>query len=171
MFKLRALPSEEALDKLVTRYPGMNRDALKAGLTLLRLGQDMIDALDSFLARYGLTQGTFFCLTVMNREPESTCSANQLAEALGVSSATMTSLLSRLENLGYIQRNIDPADRRKLCVSLSPEGQRFLDGFLPACYANVSEFMNAVDQKDLSQLSTILGRLSGSAELVHGETL
>jgi DNA-binding MarR family transcriptional regulator len=171
MFKLRALPTDEALDKLVVRYPGMNRDALKAGLTLLRLGHDMTDALDAFLARFDLNQGTFFCLTVMNRDPDAPCSANQLADALGVSSATMTSLLSRLESLGYIQRNIDPNDRRKLCVSLSPAGRRFLDGFLPDCYANLSGFMDAVGKGELSQLSSILERLSGATDLLRGPAL
>ncbi|WP_067464728.1 MarR family winged helix-turn-helix transcriptional regulator [Actinomadura macra] len=46
-----------------------------------------------------------------------------LAEALDVPPATLTSRLDRLERQGHIARAGDPADRRRLLVRLTEQGQ------------------------------------------------
>jgi DNA-binding MarR family transcriptional regulator len=164
MFKLRSLPSAEALGVLDNRYPDIDHSVVKALLVLARLGHDMAAAMEAFLARYGLCQGTFFCLTILNRDPDTPCSASPLAKALGVSPPALTSVLTKLDNLGYIERRIDPADRRRLSVSLSPAGRRFLDEIMPVCTAAVTGFMRTVPDEEIGQLADFLGRILSASE-------
>jgi DNA-binding MarR family transcriptional regulator len=42
----------------------------------------------------------------------------QLGRAVGLASASTTALIDRLESAGYAKRESDPADRRKLVVTL-----------------------------------------------------
>src|SRR5688572_13402577 len=51
-----------------------------------------------------------------------------LAKAIGVSSASVTGILDRLEERGYIERVADPSDRRATSVRLTPAGAAVLDG-------------------------------------------
>jgi len=49
-------------------------------------------------------------------------SVTVLAEEIGLSKATMTPLLKRLENLGYITRDFVPEDERQKCITLTADG-------------------------------------------------
>lgn len=160
MIKLRDMPNDDELSALSCRYADMDKLSVKACLVLLRLGSDMLEELDAYIRQYDLSQGCFFCLTLMNRDPSQSFSAVQLAEGLGVSSATMTSLLSRLEALGYVERSIDESDRRKLCVQLTSKGLEFLDKMLPRCFCSITKFMGHLSAEEIRQLLAFLTRLS-----------
>ena len=46
--------------------------------------------------------------------------AGRLAQRAGLSSATMTSVLDRLENAGFVSRRRDGADRRVVTIEMTP---------------------------------------------------
>lgn len=48
-----------------------------------------------------------------------------LGESLGLSSAATTGLVDRLARTGLAQRRPDPADRRRVLVSLTPQARAF----------------------------------------------
>src|SRR5690348_14220202 len=50
----------------------------------------------------------------------------RVAEVLGVSRATVTGLLDRLEAEGLITRAIDPQDRRCFILHLTPQGRHLM---------------------------------------------
>lgn len=50
-----------------------------------------------------------------------------LAERLGVEPMTLSGVLDRLEAAGYVERRIDPADRRAKCVALTAAAEPVLD--------------------------------------------
>lgn len=47
----------------------------------------------------------------------------ELAERLGLTPSTVTSLLDRLESAGFAQRTAHPTDRRKTVISLTEAGE------------------------------------------------
>lgn len=53
---------------------------------------------------------------------------SRIARAVSLSQGTVTSVLDRLENRGYVQRRRDPVDRRLVAVSLTAEGRARLAG-------------------------------------------
>lgn len=54
-------------------------------------------------------------------------SAGELGEATGLSSAATTTLLDRLERKGYVRRQRDTVDRRKVLIELTPAGRAQID--------------------------------------------
>lgn len=52
-----------------------------------------------------------------------TISLNELAELLNLENSTMSRTVSNLVNSGYVKRDIDPADRRYLTISLTESGE------------------------------------------------
>jgi DNA-binding MarR family transcriptional regulator len=64
-------------------------------------------------------------LVRIEREPG--VRASELAEHIGVGRGTMSRQLSRLEQLGLIERSPDPEDSRGQLIRVTPEGARRVD--------------------------------------------
>ncbi|MEO6892634.1 MAG: MarR family transcriptional regulator [Ktedonobacteraceae bacterium] len=63
----------------------------------------------------GLNATDLKCLDLARAEPRLT--PGRLAELTGLTTAAVTSILDRLEQAGFVQRERDPSDRRKILVS------------------------------------------------------
>ncbi|MEE8334746.1 MAG: MarR family winged helix-turn-helix transcriptional regulator [Alphaproteobacteria bacterium] len=59
-------------------------------------------------------------------------SQNQLGRLIAMDAATMQGVIKRLAARGLIHRRPDPDDRRRLILSLAPDGRRLADGALAA---------------------------------------
>jgi MarR family transcriptional regulator, organic hydroperoxide resistance regulator len=73
----------------------------------------------------GLTYTQYIAMVALSEEDEQTVSV--LGEKLFLESNTLTPILKKLEQMGYLQRRRDPADERQVRVSLTPAGRRLLD--------------------------------------------
>ncbi|MDP7017715.1 MAG: MarR family transcriptional regulator [Pirellulaceae bacterium] len=77
-------------------------------------------------AKFGLTPPQFQLLTVLNRLREEQITQRRLAKELYVSFPNITAMLSRLEDAGSIERNINEADRREKLVRITRAGRALL---------------------------------------------
>lgn len=73
----------------------------------------------------GMTTSQLVVLQILNSQTEMT--ARQLAESMHLTQATVTSLLDRLQDRGWITRRRGEQDRRRVYVQLSDEGRRQLE--------------------------------------------
>lgn len=82
--------------------------------------QRATDGYDDLVGRVlGLNPTDLRCLDWLTEGP---MSAGELGVASGLSSAATTTLLDRLERRGFVRRERDAADRRRILVGLTPEG-------------------------------------------------
>ncbi|MGJ9422239.1 MarR family winged helix-turn-helix transcriptional regulator, partial [Aeromicrobium sp. CF3.5] len=81
--------------------------------------------LDAVLRPAGITTAQYTALTVLQRGHDVT--AAQLARNSFVTTQSMADLVGALERQGLISRERDSADRRRVTLSLTPQGQRLLD--------------------------------------------
>jgi DNA-binding MarR family transcriptional regulator len=72
----------------------------------------------------GLTYTQYISMVGLSEADEQTVS--ELGEKLFLESNTLTPILKKLEQIGYISRTRDPADERKVKVSLTAAGRRLL---------------------------------------------
>jgi DNA-binding MarR family transcriptional regulator len=70
--------------------------------------------LDALAARLGMGQTDFTCLTVLIREGPAT--PGWIVDRTGLTSGAVTGVIDRLERGGWVQREADPADRRRVVV-------------------------------------------------------
>jgi len=152
MLQLKDLPDALTLGKFAERYGAVDVDAVLHFLSLLRIGTDLSEALDGFLATHGLLQGRWWVLILLMREDDLTSTPSQLAEKSGVSRATMTRLLDGLARDGLVERLDDSSDRRKSTIRLTPAGQAKLDEVMPDYYPRVKRMMHALSAGQREQL-------------------
>ena len=77
------------------------------------------------LDRVGLTYTQYIAMVALSEEDEQTVSV--LGETLFLESNTLTPILKKLEQTGYIKRQRDPADERQVRVSLTPAGRKLIE--------------------------------------------
>jgi len=159
MFFLKDLPTSGTLRDLAKRYPDLDPSALMSCIVLLRTGSDMLAALERILGRYGLSQGRFLTLIVLNRDPEEEITPSDLAERVGVTRATMTGLLDTLAKDGWIERIQHNEDRRRVVVRLTKDGLAHLGRMLPGYYREISRFMAGLNGQEHETLFKVLGKV------------
>ena len=87
---------------------------------LLDLGIDIDTAGHAAAARIGINQTDLICLNALFRQGAMT--AGQLAATIGLTSGATTTAIDGLERAGYVRRQSDPSDRRRVLVEPSKEG-------------------------------------------------
>ena len=90
-------------------------------LALQRATHRTVHALSASLADLNLSAAEINALA--NLGSGGTPNVRQLSERTGTRASTLTGLLDRLENRGYLTRELDPADRRSFRLPLTEVGQ------------------------------------------------
>jgi DNA-binding MarR family transcriptional regulator len=77
---------------------------------------------------------------------------SDLVHALGVSLSTVSGLVDKLVDHGYLSRHDDPADRRQVVVSPTPAGTALLERFRDLSGAQTLELLARLKPGDLEAL-------------------
>jgi DNA-binding MarR family transcriptional regulator len=91
-------------------------DLMRAGRETSRLSMVFRYAIAE---RLGLTVSDLECLDYLRDVGSAT--AGQVAERTNLTTGAVTSMLRRLQQAGYVTAERDPADRRRMIVTLRPE--------------------------------------------------
>lgn len=83
----------------------------------------------------------------------------QLADASGVTRASMSSRLDRLVNAGLVTREVDPLDRRRLVVRPTPAGRKAWDSYVHQGMSREQELLHALTPRELEQLNALLRKV------------
>jgi DNA-binding MarR family transcriptional regulator len=78
--------------------------------------------------------------------------AGEVSTRMHITTATMTTVLDTLERKGYIRRQPDPADRRRVLVDITPDAQALLDQLLPEIQQLVTATLSPLGDRTLSVL-------------------
>ncbi len=82
----------------------------------------------------------------------------------GLPKSTLTSVLDRLEGLGFVRRTVDPEDRRSFIVAATANGKRVAESARPhvaGFEANVLAAVSARDYEGFRKTLDAIGRVSG----------
>lgn len=104
----------------------VDEDDLPETLQFIRLLWELDHALNKrsrrMLRTLGVTASQRFAIKVVGMRPG--CSPGQLARFLHVTPATVTRVVQRMEEAGFLQREADPDDSRRVRLHLTARGRR-----------------------------------------------
>ena len=155
---LRELPSYQMLLEKAKRYPSMDIRVSEAYLHVLRTGTILHHSMERCLASHGISYGRFMILALLTRTqgPIPVC---KLAERAGVTTPTVSAVLSGMVRDGLVRREEDAVDRRVVRISLLPAGQRLLDTVIPSLLAHQAEVMADLDEEELKTVVALLSQV------------
>lgn len=112
----------------------------------------------ALLAQTGLTPSQLIFLQMLEEGEEQT--AGHLAARMGITQATATVLIHKLEALDMLQRRKGQADRRQVWLSLTPRAQQILAIAPDGVHARFNEQFLALEDWEQSMLLASLERVA-----------
>jgi DNA-binding MarR family transcriptional regulator len=88
-----------------------------------------------------------------------TLNVRQLSERTGTRASTLTGLLDRLENRGFVTRELDPGDRRSFRLPLTEAGQAAAARVLAAIADLEREALARLDAAQLAGYHAVINAL------------
>jgi len=126
-------------------------------LALQRATHHTLHALSAALADLNLSAAEINALA--NLGEDGTLNVRQLSERTGTRASTLTGLLDRLENRGYLARELDPADRRSFRLPLTETGQAVAARALATIAALERDALSRLDATQLAGYHAVVTAL------------
>ena len=141
-----------------------DEDALDAWRAFLTAHAHVTRAISRDLADAGLPDLSWYdLLWALYRHPDRRLRVNELAREVVLSPTAMSRFVDRVEAAGYVRREPDPADRRALQVTITPEGVDLLRRMWPVYAAGIERHFAAFLGKSAPRLRAMLQRMAESA--------
>ena len=159
--KREMIPSFAELERHKEMVPEINPAAVIAMLSIKdaseRIQESILDVLQQ---DYHLSDGKFCTLVVLHQHGEAGLQPSALAEKVGVSRATISSSLQRMERDGLVTVKPAETDGRGKVVQLTKQGADFMAEILPPHYLRVTKLMKKLTEAEQKELIGLLKKLS-----------
>jgi len=141
--------------------PASNTNEL--GLILFGTARAWRTKLDQRLRPLGLSQGKWRTLIHLSQGGNN-LTQREIAERMGIESATLAGLLDRLQSDGWIERRGSAQDRRCKTVHLQRRSKAVLDKIFNTAHDLRAELIESISQRDLETCVTVLSKIKEKAE-------
>ncbi|MBA3945217.1 MAG: MarR family transcriptional regulator [Herpetosiphonaceae bacterium] len=164
MGRARQTLTEDWVDHVLAEWAQERPDLETAPVAIVARVGRLATLLDAGLAqtfkRFGLSRAGFDILATLRRS----CAPYRLPQkalmqALLRTSGTVSFRIDRLERMGLVRREADPADARGVLVSLTERGEHLFDTVAPAHLANEAQLVAALTPEEQTILVALLRRL------------
>jgi DNA-binding MarR family transcriptional regulator len=125
-------------EELLRELEEENRKSTAEGMFLLQ----------AVAERSGMNLTDLQCITILTSTGPIT--AGRLAEEMGLTTGSVTGVIDRMERAGYVRRERDPADGRRVVVRPVSEKLERAAGFLSSQDRVLEELMSEYDDRDLA---------------------
>jgi DNA-binding MarR family transcriptional regulator len=181
---LKDLPRYECIIEGSKIFPDLDPTACEVFLHLLRTGDEVFAVVERNLTEHNISQGRFSVLMLLWNPAQRRNDASsrggcdgrpprtpaELAEAAGVTRATMTGLVDTLERDGLVRREPDPEDRRMMSVRLTGKAEAFMQALLPDHFKIMAKLMAPLNEAERKTLVLLLNKILQHASMLAPAT-
>jgi DNA-binding MarR family transcriptional regulator len=169
---MRATTERDQVDDLIDYWcqenPGVDMTTKALAVRIRRIYHHLDRSLRRELAAIDMEQWEFEVLLPLRRSPGHRLSVGELAGDSQVTPGAVTNRVGRLEERGLVRRDVDPADRRQVIVSLTEDGLARSDQMIATKIQADQRAFGSLDKETqkrmLADLRTLLGALERDAD-------
>lgn len=103
------------------------------------------------MAKYGLLGDAWMVLMMVYNSEKEQIISTQVCESLGSNKSTMTRMVDSLIEKGFLEREYDASDRRKIFLKITKAGKKMLESNIESHGKFMREAWNGIDIKIVSQ--------------------
>jgi MarR family transcriptional regulator, transcriptional regulator for hemolysin len=138
----------------------MRRARPPIGLHLTSAARSVSRAFDNALAEAGGSLPVW--LVLVNLQRNSRANQREIAEAMGISEATLTHHLNAMEHQGFVIRRRDPTNRRVHVIELTTAGEAAFIRLRDAAMTFDRRLRRGIGEDETDQLRHLLTRLAAN---------
>ncbi|MCU0550301.1 MAG: MarR family transcriptional regulator [Leptolyngbya sp. Prado105] len=112
---------------------------------------------EAHIRETGLTPPQFDVICTLGNTPG--MFMNQLAEKTLVTKGTLTGIVDRLEQKGFVRREVPPENRRCFLIVLTAEGEQLFEQIFPNHTLYLKERFDRLTPTELQEIQSALSRL------------
>ncbi|OWV81018.1 transcriptional regulator [Rhizobium sp. R634] len=132
---------------------------------LKRLGTHLGREVETVLMKHGLSTSAFDVLATLRRSgAPHRLSPGELLEMTMVSSGTMTNRIDQLEKAGFVERILNPEDRRSVLIALTEKGLATVEEAVGAHVANQQRLTRNLTAEDKAEFDRLLKKFLSDFE-------
>jgi DNA-binding MarR family transcriptional regulator len=155
------------MDQWKRERPDLDPAPMAVIARLTRAGGLLSGSIRDNLRSTGIEPWEFDVLATLRRAgPPHTMNPKDLVSMTMVGGAAMTRRVDKLVERGLVSRSVDPDNRRRLQISLTPAGLELIDAIIADHIDNADRFLNALSASERDALSGLLRKVLVS----HGDT-
>ena len=159
--KREIMPTWEELERHRQAVPEIKPAAVIAMLGIKQAAEDIqYSIMDVLQKDYHLSEGKFCVLVVLHQRREQGVAPSVLAEKVGVTRATISNMLQRMERDGLVTMENALGDGRSKVVRLTERGLQLMKEVLPPHYLRVTKLMDRLSEEEQRELIKLLKKIS-----------
>lgn len=112
--------------------------------------------MEEFTQLIEFLQGELYVLQYLDTNKSETNNPSVLSDQLHISRPRITAAISALRKKGYVEAVTSDQDRRKVFVSITDEGRRFLEGKREKVIDSFQEFIHSIGEENTLELIRII---------------
>lgn len=147
---------EDGIDNVARRFPGSPRQEVLLTRLYYHVFKSLNDDINQSLGQHGLNSTTWFALLMLYGSGENAINPSDLSHAMVSSRTNITRLADELVEKGWVERRDCKDDRRRVFLSLTPEGEALVEKVLPLQRAHVRALWQGFAPAELKSLEKLL---------------
>jgi DNA-binding MarR family transcriptional regulator len=156
--------TSDAVDTFLSQWallrPDLDVTAMGPVGRLHRATRLMSRSIRGYFQAEGMEEWEFDVLATLRRTgPPHTLSPKDLVSVTMAGSSALTHRVNQLVAQEYVTREVDPDNRRKLLLTLTPKGMDLVDRVVEGHVANERRLMSALDSDEQQMLNVLLRKL------------
>ena len=156
----------ELIDETVSSWgeqrPDLDFEAMGVALGINVVTAQYSEIYGDLIKSLGITLGEFDVLATLRRNGKrGVLTPKEIARVAMISPSGLTNRLTRLENMGHIDRQMDPTDRRSSLVRLTAKGAKTADIAIERLSAEMNAVFHGLNKRDLEAFTRVIEALLG----------
>ena len=139
----------------------MDKIYLRAMLQIITTGHWLTDSVTRELREFDATEPQFNVLRVLNARAETPCSVQEIQKGMVQKSSNVTRIVDKLLNKGFVQRQLNESNRRKVDITITSDGQQFLSQLEEKVFAFHAPLQKNLTPEECETLTHLIKKLKG----------
>lgn len=150
---------EENLESLRLRMPDLPVSGILLCRLILHVGRELSATFEQQIRPFGLAEPEFRVLTTLFSQPEGAAHPSDLCVRASQSPANMSRISDALVDRGMITRVSSVADRRRMVLRITEQGEKFVREMLPKLHLPLRRMLQDFPESEQRALCMQLKKL------------
>lgn len=150
---------ENGIDRIARQLPGMPQDRVVLNRLFFYVFKELDDVYNEHLSSFGLNSSTFLALAMILSSEDNRLNPCHLSNALIASRTNITRLADELVGAGWVARTPSTDDRRRVDLSLTPDGRTLILKTLPVIWHRIEQQWTDFSPSEVAEFDRLLRKM------------